>query len=437
MWKMENFQWLHLAPASGRVMWPPDNRYPRVSYMIAYVRIGARASAFKLQLSVPPMAGLKAIPRGQPDCLRGKGFVLTGTLETLEREACENLIKKYGGKIWKTVPNSKKKKPLYAVVGIEPGSAKMAALAAQGTPQLDEDGLLKLIRGSLPVGERVDEPEVGTARLSDSTCADKMGGTAGVAAAPKRSGGTHLGGPLKKATKVFSCPASAGSNGMERCSFVGSFEDVELHKASCAQYDAQKYWLTDGGKWTATPVQMWSADRESDSTSAPLFIRCAASAPTVHPIRRKGVKTAAVIAEVQAGLGTILPVTSIRGKWAKLHPSAVSPQMTVFEARMDFVEDGYVMMADTSAVTWQQCENTSELGEQSMLPTPGLPKQRCNRCDHTSHFKLGCKAKYKADGRTRISKAKVPAGPLTFIRKAAASNYLGTIQAGVRYPMGT
>jgi hypothetical protein len=58
----------------------------------------------------------------------------------------------------------KKKKLNYAIVGEEAGASKLEKLAALGTPQLDEDGLLKLIRESWPEGskEREAQPEVGT-----------------------------------------------------------------------------------------------------------------------------------------------------------------------------------------------------------------------------------------------------------------------------------
>eukprot|EP01052_Picozoa_sp_SAG31_P024206 SAG31_NODE_2043_length_6582_cov_2.798952_8_plen_101_part_00 len=42
----------------------------------------------------PPLAGMKVIPRGAPNCLRGKAFLISGTMESLERDEAEALIKK-------------------------------------------------------------------------------------------------------------------------------------------------------------------------------------------------------------------------------------------------------------------------------------------------------------------------------------------------------
>ena len=55
---------------------------------------------------VPPNAGQKDVPKGSPNCLAGKAFVITGVLDSLEREAAEDLIKSYGG-IIKTGVSSK------------------------------------------------------------------------------------------------------------------------------------------------------------------------------------------------------------------------------------------------------------------------------------------------------------------------------------------
>ena len=57
-------------------------------------------------------------------------------------------ITQYGGAVMKIVP--KKKRLDYAVLGSDAGELKLAALAALETTQLDEAGLLELIRASLP-----------------------------------------------------------------------------------------------------------------------------------------------------------------------------------------------------------------------------------------------------------------------------------------------
>jgi len=107
----------------------------------------------------PPLAGMKHIPRGAPGCLRGKSFLVSGTLESLDRQDAFALIEKYGGSIIKSVP--KKKKLDYAVIGEEAGQSKIKQLEDRNIPQIDENGLLTLIRDSLPPDERAKEPEVG------------------------------------------------------------------------------------------------------------------------------------------------------------------------------------------------------------------------------------------------------------------------------------
>ncbi|KAG8501808.1 hypothetical protein CXB51_004680 [Gossypium anomalum] len=47
----------------------------------------------------PPHKGEKEVPEGAPDCLTGLTFVISGTLDSLEREEAEDLIKRYGGRV--------------------------------------------------------------------------------------------------------------------------------------------------------------------------------------------------------------------------------------------------------------------------------------------------------------------------------------------------
>ena len=42
---------------------------------------------------------LQEAPRGHPDCLTGKTFVLSGVLDSLKREEAEDFIKRHGGKV--------------------------------------------------------------------------------------------------------------------------------------------------------------------------------------------------------------------------------------------------------------------------------------------------------------------------------------------------
>ena len=74
--------------------------------------------------------------------LKGKTFVLTGTLPDLTREDATERIEAAGGK----VTNSVSKKTDYVVAGADPGS-KLAKAEKAGTEILDEDGLLALLKG--------------------------------------------------------------------------------------------------------------------------------------------------------------------------------------------------------------------------------------------------------------------------------------------------
>jgi len=72
--------------------------------------------------------------------LRGKTFVLTGTLTRLKREEAKERLETLGGRVSASVS----KKTDYVVVGNDPGS-KYDKARELGVPILDEDGLLKLL----------------------------------------------------------------------------------------------------------------------------------------------------------------------------------------------------------------------------------------------------------------------------------------------------
>ncbi len=96
----------------------------------------------------PPNKGAKEVPQGQPNCLAGKVFIITGVLDSLEREEAEALIAQYGGSTVKSVA----KKTTHALVGIEPGLKKMEKIKEMGIPIIDEDGLFSMLR-DLPAGK--------------------------------------------------------------------------------------------------------------------------------------------------------------------------------------------------------------------------------------------------------------------------------------------
>nr|2K6G_A Chain A, Replication factor C subunit 1 [Homo sapiens]2K7F_A Chain A, Replication factor C subunit 1 [Homo sapiens] len=90
----------------------------------------------------PKALGSKEIPKGAENCLEGLIFVITGVLESIERDEAKSLIERYGGKVTGNVS----KKTNYLVMGRDSGQSKSDKAAALGTKIIDEDGLLNLIR---------------------------------------------------------------------------------------------------------------------------------------------------------------------------------------------------------------------------------------------------------------------------------------------------
>lgn len=61
------------------------------------------------------------LAQGKPGCLAGLTFILTGVLETIERETASSLIKQCGGRVTSTISRN----TTYIVVGDGPGPAKI------------------------------------------------------------------------------------------------------------------------------------------------------------------------------------------------------------------------------------------------------------------------------------------------------------------------
>eukprot|EP01062_Namystynia_karyoxenos_P027350 TRINITY_DN2100_c0_g2_i1.p1 TRINITY_DN2100_c0_g2~~TRINITY_DN2100_c0_g2_i1.p1 ORF type:complete len:1004 (+),score=367.09 TRINITY_DN2100_c0_g2_i1:88-3012(+) len=85
--------------------------------------------------------GCKPKPQGFASALDTLSFLVTGSLESLDREEAQELIKHHGGSIKSGVS----KKLSYLVVGENPGESKVAKARELGTPSVSEDGLLALI----------------------------------------------------------------------------------------------------------------------------------------------------------------------------------------------------------------------------------------------------------------------------------------------------
>ncbi|MDQ6928521.1 MAG: NAD-dependent DNA ligase LigA [Actinomycetota bacterium] len=78
--------------------------------------------------------------------LTGVAVVVTGTLESISREAAIDAVKQRGGKS----PGSVSKKTAYLVAGAEAGAAKLTKAEELGVPVIDEQAFLRLIETGEP-----------------------------------------------------------------------------------------------------------------------------------------------------------------------------------------------------------------------------------------------------------------------------------------------
>lgn len=74
--------------------------------------------------------------------LLGKGFVISGSLDSMEREEAGEIIRALGG----TFQSSVGKNTSYLVLGDKPGASKVAKAQKLGVPQIDEQTLLKILK---------------------------------------------------------------------------------------------------------------------------------------------------------------------------------------------------------------------------------------------------------------------------------------------------
>ncbi|XP_014642269.1 PREDICTED: replication factor C subunit 1 isoform X2 [Ceratotherium simum simum] len=121
------------SPAKKESISPEDSEKRRTNY---------QAYRSYLNREGPKALGSKEIPKGAENCLEGLIFVITGVLESIERDEAKSLIERYGGKVTGNVS----KKTNYLVMGRDSGQSKSDKAAALGTKIIDEDGLLNLIR---------------------------------------------------------------------------------------------------------------------------------------------------------------------------------------------------------------------------------------------------------------------------------------------------
>ena len=87
--------------------------------------------------------GDNGFPEGQPNCLLGLTMVFTGVLPTLERGAAENMAKRYGARVTKSISS----KTSVVVLGEEAGPKKLEKIKQLDIKAIDEDGFKQLILG--------------------------------------------------------------------------------------------------------------------------------------------------------------------------------------------------------------------------------------------------------------------------------------------------
>ncbi|KAL6776732.1 RFC1 [Auxenochlorella protothecoides x Auxenochlorella symbiontica] len=154
----------------------------------------------------PPNAGTKAIPKGHPDCLTGKTFVISGVLDSMKREEAEDLIRRHGGKVTGNVSG----RTSFLVIGQYAGRSKHAAAQAKGTPVIDEGGLLSLVEATVHLVSR--SPDTARGAVSGAAPAAAAAASApGSAPAPAPRG---LAPPAATPRAAVALPAPAADQSL-------------------------------------------------------------------------------------------------------------------------------------------------------------------------------------------------------------------------------
>ncbi|XP_042322673.1 replication factor C subunit 1 isoform X2 [Sceloporus undulatus] len=122
-----------VSPQKSKSVSPEDSEKKQANY---------QAYRSFLNREGPKALGSKEIPQGAENCLESMSFVITGVLESIERDEAKSLIERYGGKVTGNVS----KKTNYLVKGRDCGLSKCEKATALGTKIIDEDGLFDLIR---------------------------------------------------------------------------------------------------------------------------------------------------------------------------------------------------------------------------------------------------------------------------------------------------
>ena len=177
----------------------------------------------------PPNRGTKDAPPQSSDenFLSGLTFVITGTLDSLLREECTDLIKRHGGRVTTSVSG----KTDFLVCGLDSGGSKVrGATERKDTCRMvDEDGLFALIASGPPAAK---------ASASDSSPRTAEGARPAASATPPSPSSTSTPTPTDGAlwvTKHRPCQLSEVVGNQMNVKLISSwlrnFRDVHvLHK---------------------------------------------------------------------------------------------------------------------------------------------------------------------------------------------------------------
>ncbi|EFJ40860.1 DNA replication factor C complex subunit 1 [Volvox carteri f. nagariensis] len=161
----------------------------------------------------PPNYRKKEVPRGHPDCLTGRTFVITGILDSLMRPEAEDLIKRHGGKVTKSVSG----KTAFVVVGHNCGRGKYRDAKQHKTKLIDEDGLFALLKASASFAP-AERPAAAAAAaaIPSSICTSNFGPTAAARAGPGGAGPSAVRKPTGPYTtpQPSQPPAGGGGGGL-------------------------------------------------------------------------------------------------------------------------------------------------------------------------------------------------------------------------------
>lgn len=89
----------------------------------------------------PKNPGSKPIPIGKPDCFSGLKFLMTGVLDSMDRDECKKIVEKYGGSCISGVT----KKLNYLITGDDAGMSKIEKAKELNIKMVTEDEFLQLI----------------------------------------------------------------------------------------------------------------------------------------------------------------------------------------------------------------------------------------------------------------------------------------------------